>query len=117
MNGNNYIYGDNVNMHGGTNHTGIVKNQSQSTVTGSSPELQAALTELTRVVAQLRPELSTADADIADEALDDLTGSPETVAPSWRRPLLMISGIATAAGALGQPLGDAVTAVRELLGA
>lgn len=47
MSGDNYYFGDNVNMTGGTGNTGMVKNVgAPAAAAGPHPELAAAVDEL-----------------------------------------------------------------------
>jgi hypothetical protein len=54
MSGDNFHFGDNVTMHGGTGNTGIVKHQTPAGPNSVDPALQAAVEELRRLVGTLR---------------------------------------------------------------
>ncbi|MGW3206580.1 hypothetical protein [Streptomyces sp. NPDC001135] len=111
MSGTNYYYGDNVNMYGGQGNQGIVKNQGGAGAGQQDPALAAALAELNGLVAELRAQVSSPDAQLLDESLPAL--SPDAAVPALERhrALRSIAGIAAAVGAVGQPVAEAVRAV------
>jgi hypothetical protein len=119
MSENNYYYGNTVNMHGGTNNTGMVNHQSGTVgAQASSPALEAAVAELLRLVRELRGNVPSATAQSIDEALPALAAPASDTPPEDRRRALMtVAGIAATAGAIGQPVLDSVRAVLELIGA
>ncbi|GGT34313.1 hypothetical protein [Streptomyces chromofuscus] len=121
MSGQNFYFGDNVNMHGGTGHTGFVKGQvAAANVTGAaaSTDLQAAVQHLLQVVEELRDRLPAAEGEVLDDYLPAITADTATVPPQARhRALYAVAGIAATVGALGQPVVEAVNKVLELLAA
>ncbi|MEU1008310.1 hypothetical protein [Streptomyces sp. NPDC005890] len=114
MSGNNYYYGDNVNMYGGQGNQGIVKNQAAAV--GQDPALVAALAELHRMIAELRAQVPAASARLLDESLPALSTDAAVPAQERHRALMAIAGIAATVGAVGQPVAQAVQAVIGLLG-
>ncbi|GGZ57398.1 hypothetical protein GCM10010387_59220 [Streptomyces inusitatus] len=116
MSGDNYHFGDsdNVNMYGGTNNTGIVKNAAPVSM---SPELRSAIEALTAQIRDLRAEVSPPGARTIDESLPVL--APDAVVPTQVRThaLMAIAGVAATAGALGVPIVEAVNGILQLLGA
>ncbi|GGZ15449.1 hypothetical protein [Streptomyces poonensis] len=118
MSGDTYYFGDNVNMHGGTHNTGIVKNQwAAADTAAASPELQEAVQELRRLIDDLRGRLPSASAQALDDSLPAVTADA-TVPPQDRhRALMAVAGIAATVGAIGQPVLDAVNHILQLLGA
>lgn len=110
-------YGDNVNIIGGTGHTGMVKNYGASSGPAMDPELRAALGELVRLVGELREQVPPATAQTIDAALPVLASDDTTQQQERHGALMAIAGIAATAGALGAPVLDAVNRVLQLLGA
>lgn len=111
------VYGDNVNMNGGTGNTGMVKNIGTSPAPAMDPELRVAIGELVRLVGELREQVTPATAQTIDATLPVLA-SADTAQPQERHSALMaVAGIAATAGALGAPILDAVNRVLQLLGA
>ncbi|MEU2389388.1 hypothetical protein [Streptomyces sp. NPDC007369] len=118
MSGDNYHFGDNVTMNGGTGNTGIVKHYGAAD--GPSdlpPELRAALQDLLARVDALRGQLPPASAQMLDASLPDATGGAAVPAQTRQSALMSIAGIAAVVGPLGQPIVDAVTKILELLAA
>ncbi|QTE00173.1 hypothetical protein [Streptomyces cyanogenus] len=115
MTGNNYYYGDNVNMYGGQGNQGIVRNQ---VTPGAEPDpaLVAALAELHRMIVELRAQVPAASARLLDESLPALGTDAAVPAQERHRALMAIAGIAATVGAVGQPVAQAVQAVVGLLG-
>ncbi|HET9382934.1 MAG TPA: hypothetical protein VFP69_19200 [Streptomyces sp.] len=110
-------YGDNVNIFGGTGHTGMVKNVGTPPAPAMDPELRVALGELVRLVQELREQVTPATAQTIDATLPVLA-SADTAQPQERHGALMaVAGIAATAGALGVPILDAVNRVLQLMGA
>ncbi|WP_165984363.1 hypothetical protein [Streptomyces sp. YIM 98790] len=101
-------YGDSVTIYGGSNNTGIVKY--------SSPALQEAVTELVRLLQELRGQIPPAGAQVVDDSLPVIASGAS--APQERhRALIAVATIAATVGAVGQPVADAVNKVLGLLGA
>ncbi|MFB7056969.1 hypothetical protein ACWF95_28035 [Streptomyces vinaceus] len=119
MSGDSYYFGRTVNMHGGTHNTGMVNNGPESAPAGpADPALAEAVRELVALLAELREQVSPLTARSIDEALPALTTGSDAAPPEERhRALMAVAGIAATAGALGQPVLDAVRAVLELLAA
>ncbi|MDQ1007445.1 hypothetical protein QFZ82_001930 [Streptomyces sp. V4I23] len=118
MSGDSYFFGDNVNMHGGSGNTGIVKNQGAAAAAPPvSPAVQAAVEELLRLVEELRDKLPPASAQVLDDSLPDVTADATAQPQIRNRALLAIAGIAATVGAIGQPVLDAANSLMELLGA
>lgn len=118
MSGDNYYFGDNVNMHGGTGNTGIVKNQAAAADSPTvPPELEAAVGELLRLVEQLRGQVPPVSAQAIDDSLPAISADGGTPPQERHRALLAVASIATTVGALGQPVIEAVNKILELLGA
>ncbi|PZT77379.1 MULTISPECIES: hypothetical protein [unclassified Streptomyces] len=117
MSASNYYFGDSVSMHGGQHNRGIVKQQLPSDADTLSPPVLEALHELLRLLTELRDRVSTPSARAIDDVLPSI-GTDGDIQPQERyRALMMISGIATTVGAIGQPVLDAVNKVLELVGA
>lgn len=114
MTSGNYHFGDNVNVYGGTNNTGIVKNAAP---TALDPELRSAIAALTEQLRNLRAEVTPLGAQTIDESLPVL--APDAVVqPQVRtRALMAVAGVAATAGALGVPIVEAVNVILQLLGA
>ncbi|MER7897438.1 hypothetical protein ABTX62_15290 [Streptomyces sp. NPDC096046] len=111
MNGNNYYYGDNVSMHGGSGNTGIVKNGATG---DADPALRLALAELIREVGELRDRLPQPSAQLIDESLPVLAA--EAAPPAERhRALLAVAAIAAAVGAVGQPVAEAANRILQMV--
>ncbi|MFF3860595.1 hypothetical protein [Streptomyces sp. NPDC002209] len=118
MSGDNYYFGDNVNMTGGTGNTGMVKNVGAPAADpGPDPDLRAAVEELRRLIEQLRAELPPASAQVLDAALPAATGEAPVPAQSRQSALMSIAGIAAVVGPLGQPIVEAVARILDLLAA
>ncbi|UFR02990.1 hypothetical protein KBP30_18175 [Streptomyces sp. Go40/10] len=116
MSGNNYYYGDNVNMYGGQGNTGIVKTQTGAGAAGPDPALVAALAELHRQIAELRALVPAPSAQLLEESLPALSAEAAVPAQERHRALMAIAGIAATVGAVGRPVAQAVQAVVGLLG-
>ncbi|MFD7081333.1 hypothetical protein ACFYXV_16935 [Streptomyces sp. NPDC002181] len=119
MSGDNHYYGRTVNMHGGTHNTGMVNNGPEAAPAGPvDPALADAVRELVALLAELREQVSPLTARSIDDALPALTAGSDAAPPQERhRALIAVAGIAATAGAIGQPVLDAVRAVLELLAA
>ncbi|MFD8213865.1 hypothetical protein ACFV2U_09085 [Streptomyces sp. NPDC059697] len=117
MSGDNFYFGDNVNMHGGTGNTGMVKNQvvAPNSAAGSA-ELEAAVGELLRLVEQLRGQVAPVSAQAIDDSLPAISSDGSTPPQERHRALLAVAGIATTVGVVGQPVIEAVNKILELLG-
>ncbi|CAM5703916.1 MULTISPECIES: hypothetical protein [Streptomyces] len=116
MSGNNYYYGDNVNMYGGQGNQGIVKTQAGTGAAGLDPALVAALAELHRQIGELRARVPAPSAQLLEESLPALSAEAAVPAQERHRALMAIAGIATTVGAVGRPVTEAVQAVIGLLG-
>ncbi len=117
MSGDNFYFGDNVNMTGGTGNTGMVKNVgAPAAASAPAPDLLAAIEELRRLIEELRGQLPPASAQVLDAALPAATGDATVPAGSRQSALMSIAGIAAVVGPLGQPIVDAVAKILELLG-
>ncbi|MFE6662915.1 hypothetical protein ACFVFH_05030 [Streptomyces sp. NPDC057697] len=113
MSGDNFhIAGDNVNVHG-TGNIGMVKNMAPAAV---SPELQAALAELTVKLQELRAVVAPADAQRIDAALPALAPDAAVQPQARFNALTAIAGIVATAGSLREPIESAVNGIRQLLG-
>ncbi|MFJ4823068.1 hypothetical protein ACIP5L_07275 [Streptomyces bacillaris] len=113
MTNDNFHLGDNVNMYGGTNNTGIIKNAAPAAM---APEVRSAIAALTTQLRELRAEVSPLGAQTIDESLPVL--APDSVVqPQVRaRALMAVAGVAATAGALGVPIVEAVNGILQLLG-
>ncbi|MGW3987679.1 hypothetical protein [Streptomyces sp. NPDC004830] len=112
MSGNNYYYGDNVSMHGGSGNTGIVKNGGAG---DTDPALRLALAELLQGVRELREQLPQPSVQLIDESLPVLAA--DAAPPQERhRALLAVAAIAAAVGAVGQPVAEAANRILQMLG-
>ncbi|MFD5145650.1 hypothetical protein [Streptomyces sp. NPDC058401] len=114
--GRSYHYGDNVTMNGGRDNIGIVKNQSP-TIGGpqaapTTPE--EAIRELERLLLELRPQVTPADAGAIDTNLPVIV-SPESGPEARHGALMAVLGIATLAGEIGLPIIEMVGRLLELL--
>ncbi|MER6328026.1 hypothetical protein ACF09H_18655 [Streptomyces sp. NPDC014983] len=110
MSGNSYHYGDNVNMYGGQNNRGIVKNMGGAQP-AQDPALVAALAELRRLVAELRTQVPESSAALLDESVQAATTDAAVPAQERQRALMAVAGIASMVGTVGQPVAEAVRAV------
>lgn len=118
MSGDRFHFGDNVNMHGGSGNTGIVKHQAAPDGSpGAPPALQEAVQELLQLLASLREQLPAASAQALDDALPQVTADPTVPAEERHRALFAVAGIASTIGTLGQPIVDAVNNILGLLSA
>ncbi|OIK00103.1 hypothetical protein [Streptomyces colonosanans] len=115
MSGDNYYFGDNVTMHGGTGNTGIVKNQ-VAPVEPVPPALESAVAELRRLVEVLREQVPSASAQAIDDSLPVITADATAPAQDRHRALMAVAGIAATVGAVGQPVLEAVNRILGLLG-
>ncbi|MFF7140155.1 MULTISPECIES: hypothetical protein [Streptomyces] len=109
MSGDTYHFGDNVNMHGGRDNIGIVKNQAAGE-SGSSVETLLAAVRL------LREQVSEQDREVLDDAVGTIGTDPSSSNGAVRRALASIAGIASMVGAVGVPVIEAVQGVRAALG-
>ena len=109
-------YGDVVNVNGGEkvigiNHGAVVHNEG----TAQDAELRAAVTELTRLLNDLRPELTPDQAQTVGNVLPALT--PDRAALRERGMILAsVSQIAATAGEVGRPVMEALARLLALLG-
>ncbi|MFE0443186.1 hypothetical protein [Streptomyces fungicidicus] len=109
-------FGSVVNMNGGRGNTGInhgtvVHNDS----TAQDTELQAAVTDLIRLLNDLRPELTPDQAQTVENALPALT--PDRAALRERGMILAsVSQIAATVGEMGRPVVEALGRLLALLG-
>jgi hypothetical protein len=115
MSGDTYYYGDNVNMYGGQGNQGIVRNQVNAGTAGQDPALVAALTELHRLIGELRAQVPAPSAQLLDESLPVLSPDAAVPAQERHRALMAIAGIAATVGAVGEPVAEAVRAVIGLV--
>ncbi|MCX5391640.1 hypothetical protein [Streptomyces sp. NBC_00094] len=122
MAGDNYGGGDQVNIFGGTAHTGIVHHH-----VAAQPTLEEALRAVVALMRELRAEVAPEDRGAFDEALPVLAAdvlaapAPAVDAPAdaqqtRRRALVTVAGIAAVLGTVGTPLLEAARAALELLG-
>lgn len=111
MSGDNYYYGDNVTMHGGSGNTGIVKNGGSAE---ADPALRLALAELLQGVRELREQLPQPSARLIDESLPVLAADAAP-AQERHRALMAVAAIAAAVGAVGQPVAEAANRVLQML--
>lgn len=116
MSGDNFHFGDNVTMYGGTGNTGIVKHQTPAGPNSVDPALQAAVEELRRLVGTLREQVPAASAQAIDDSLPALTTDAGTAPQERHRALMAVAGIAATVGAVGQPALEAVNRILGLLG-
>ncbi|MEV8454412.1 hypothetical protein AB0467_18950 [Streptomyces sp. NPDC052095] len=107
-----HIAGDNVNVHG-TGNIGIVKNVAPAPV---APELQAALADLTIMLRELRGTVPPEDVRTLDGSLGDLAPDAAVQPQTRVNALTAIAGIVATAGALREPIENAITGIRQLLG-
>ncbi|WP_281182504.1 DUF6232 family protein [Streptomyces sparsogenes] len=109
-------FGSVVNMNGGKGNTGI----NHGTVvhndgTAQDTELRAAVTDLTRLLQDLRPELTPDQAQTLEDALPALT--PDRAALRERGMILAsVSQIAATVGEVGRPVVEALGRLLALLG-
>ncbi|MEU5810395.1 hypothetical protein [Streptomyces sp. NPDC047718] len=116
MSGDNYHFGDNVTMNGGSGNIGIQKNLgSAEGPEGLPPQLRAAVEDLRDLVEALRGELPPASTQVLDAALPDATGGAAVPQEARQSALMSIAGIAAVVGPLGQPIVEAVTRILGLL--
>ncbi|MET9671914.1 hypothetical protein ABZY68_02300 [Streptomyces sp. NPDC006482] len=112
MAGDNYGGGDQVNIFGGTAHTGIVHHH-----VAAQPTLEEALRAVVALMRELRAEVAPEDRGAFDEALPVLAAdAPAEAQQTRRRALVTVAGIAAVLGTVGTPLLDAARAALELLG-
>lgn len=119
MSGDNYHYGDAVNIHGGTGHIGIVKNGAHVTPAVPAPSpaaLQQAIDELRETVMELRGEVPPASAQAIDDTLPTVTAGIAVRPRDRRNALDVIAAIAATVGTVGQPVIEAVNKILALLG-
>jgi hypothetical protein len=109
-------YGDVVTVNDGhnvigINHGTVVHNDG----TAQDTELQAAVTELTRLLKELRPELTPDQARTVENALTALT--PDRASLRERGMILAsVSQIAATVGEVGRPVMEALGRLLALLG-
>ncbi|MDY0812998.1 hypothetical protein [Kitasatospora purpeofusca] len=108
---------NNVHMYGGTGNSGVVYNQAQAAGgQGGSVELTAAVTELVRLLHELRSGVAPLAAQSIDEALPAIGMGPAAAPQDRHRALMAVAGIAATVGAVGTPVVEAVQRVLALLG-
>ncbi|MFR9796732.1 hypothetical protein ACL02U_12625 [Streptomyces sp. MS06] len=111
-----YIFGDNVNMHGGSGNTGIVKGRvASSGAAPADPALEAAVRELLDAARVLRGQVPAASAQAIDDSLPDITADATAPTQERHRALMAVAGIAATVGAVGQPVAEAVNRVLALV--
>ncbi|WP_037908324.1 hypothetical protein [Actinacidiphila yeochonensis] len=110
----NHYYGDNVNMYGGQNNVGMIKNQTVPAAPESA-ELRAVVQELLHLVRELRAQVPPFSVRTIDEALPVITADATVPAQERHRALMAVAGIAATVGAVGLPVVDAVNRILELL--
>ncbi|MET9830383.1 hypothetical protein ABZ078_13895 [Streptomyces sp. NPDC006385] len=109
-------FGSIVNMNGGRGNTGI----NHGTVvhndgTAQDTELRAAVRDLTRLLKDLRPELTPDQAQTVENALPALT--PDRAALRERGMILAsVAQIAASVGEVGRPVVEALERLLGLLG-
>jgi hypothetical protein len=103
-----YHYGDEVTQYGDHN-VGMVKGQ-----TPADP--QVALREMMDAVRILQGQVSVADRQAIDEAMDTISAGDTSNRQSWRRALGEIAGIATLVGQVGAPVVESVRKVMAAFG-
>ncbi|MFB7606050.1 hypothetical protein [Streptomyces gardneri] len=119
MSGDNYNFGDVVNIHDGSGHQGIVHNYAAAP---QPPTLDEALRTVVTLMRELRAEVGPEGQRAFDDALPVLAADATDVAgtavevPGRRRALITVAGIAALLGTVGTPLLDAARAALELLG-
>ncbi|MER6685450.1 hypothetical protein [Streptomyces olivaceoviridis] len=105
-------YGPVVNMNGGRENVGI----NYGTVGGAQDvEVRAAVNELRCLLGELRPHLTREQDRTVEEALPELTPDREALR-SRGLVLASVAQIASAVGAVGQPVAEAVGRLLALLG-
>ncbi|MFF4145910.1 hypothetical protein ACFY0A_32180 [Streptomyces sp. NPDC001698] len=115
MSGDNYYFGDNVNMRGGRDNIGMVKNQvAPANAPAPSSALLSAIEELRRLMEELRAQVPPASARAIDDSLPDIAADAE---PQQRhRALMAVAGIAATVGAVGVPVVEVVNRILEMIG-
>ncbi|MGV9841964.1 hypothetical protein ACWDUB_07635 [Streptomyces fungicidicus] len=108
-------FGSIVNMNGGRGNTGINHGTVHNDSTAQDTELQAAVTDLIRLLNDLRPELTPDQAQTVEDALPALT--PDRAALRERGMILAsVSQIAATVGEMGRPVVEALGRLLALLG-
>lgn len=109
-------YGDVVNMNGGERNIGISHGSVvQNGGAAQDTELQAVVAELTRLLQDLRPELTPEHAQTVENALPALT--PDRAALRERGMILAsVSQMAATVGEVGRPVMEALGRLLTLLG-
>ncbi|MBO8190343.1 hypothetical protein ITI46_01225 [Streptomyces oryzae] len=103
-------------MYGGTNNTGIIKNQYSGPAQPAPQALLESIEELSCLLQELREQVAPATVQVIDDSLPVITS--QASAPQERhRALIAVATIAATVGALGQPVVEAVNRVLGLLGA
>ncbi|MEU7604141.1 hypothetical protein AB0B78_15465 [Streptomyces sp. NPDC040724] len=108
-------YGDVVNIHGGTHHIGIVKNQSPTIAPQLPADQREAIAELVRLLDGLRDRMPPGGAETVDGSLRAI-GSADSTPQERRSALMAVAGVASLIGTVAQPVGDAVTVILQLIG-
>jgi hypothetical protein len=108
----NYHYGDEITQHGaysvgkiqGDHNVGVVQNQGLA-------DPQAAFQAMLNAVQVLRGQVSSADRQAIDEAIDTIGTGHNVEKGTLRRALGSIAGIATMVGQVGVPVLEAIHVV------
>ncbi|MEV6162875.1 hypothetical protein AB0L71_13280 [Streptomyces sp. NPDC052052] len=111
MTGGNYHFGDEVNIYGGSGHTGIAHNHH-----APQPTLEETLRTVVELARALRSEVPEEDRASIDGALPVLADGPSAEPTTRRRSLMALAAIAATVGSIGQPLLESVRAALELIG-
>jgi hypothetical protein len=117
MSGDNFHFGDNVGVHGGTGNIGVNHGTAQHIfgAGGDPDELRGALAEVRELAARLRGELPREDAEELEEHL--ATAADASAGRGSRRGALRaVAGIVTALGDVATPLVEAVNRTLALFG-
>jgi hypothetical protein len=104
----NYHFGDEVTQYG-DHSIGMIKSQ-------APVDSQAALQEMVNAVQVLRGQVSVADRQVIDEAMDTISAGDVSNKRSWRRALSDIAGIAAVVGQVGAPVVESVRKVMAAFG-
>ncbi|WP_371101768.1 hypothetical protein [Streptomyces sp. PU_AKi4] len=108
--------GDIVNMYDGNHNVGIIKHQYAGPAQPAPQELADAISRLTRLVGELREQVTPAAAQVIDDSLPVIASGSS--APQERhRALVAVATIAATVGALGVPAAEAADKLLGLLGA
>uniref|UniRef100_A0AAU3H5C8 Uncharacterized protein n=1 Tax=Streptomyces sp. NBC_01401 TaxID=2903854 RepID=A0AAU3H5C8_9ACTN len=111
MTGDNYHFGDSVNINGGHGHTGIAHHHH-----APQPSLDETLRAVIEMARALRGEVSDEGRASIDGALPALAADGSANPVARRRSLAAVAAVAASVGAIGQPLLDTIKSALELLG-